>query len=275
MWCRRRQRAPHDVGERCTSTPHTARKRTARARTARAGTAGAHNASMGSASAHNASMHSKRMYSRYTQREHGGHKHDNAGMHSASTKHGPVHPRDVDDDAERMAHDLSERCTSAPHAQHEDAQLEHAPHGHAQQAWARARTCRRHTERTNQLGDAGANPARGATRPRARPAHHQRWAPEPPAAAARRPARPHRGPPAAALHPGTRVEPSSGARPQALQQCAVGRPRTAKPPCPSDAAPRQARDKRTAHRRRLQPRPRPRHPIAIYFRSFFRTIPWY
>jgi len=313
MWCRRRQRAPHDVGERCTSTPHTARKRTALARTARAGTAGAHNASMGSASAHNASMHSKRMYSRYTQREHGGHKHDNAGMHSASTKHGPVHPRDVDDDAERMAHDLSERCTSAPHAQHEgaqlehgmhsastkhgpghprdvddddermshdlserctsaphaqheDAQLEHAPHGHAQQAWARARTCRRHTERTNQLGDAGANPARGATRPRARPAHHQRWAPEPPAAAARRPARPHRGPPAAALHPGTRVEPLSGARPQALQQCAVGRPRTAKPPCPSDAAPRQARDRRTAHRRRLQPRPRPRHPIAIYFR---------
>ena len=78
----------------------------------------------------------------------------------------------------------------------------------------------------------------------------------------------HRGPPAAALHPGTRVEPSSGARPQALQQCAVGRPRTAKPPCPSDAAPRQARDRRTAHRRRLQPRPRPRHPIAIYFRSF-------
>ena len=71
-------------------------------------------------------MHSKRMHSRYTQREHGGHKHDNAGMHSASTKHGPVHPRDVDDDAERMAHDLSERCTSAPHAQHEGAQLEQA-----------------------------------------------------------------------------------------------------------------------------------------------------
>ena len=76
---------------------------------------------MGSASAHNASMHSKRMYSRYTQREHGGHKHDNAGMHSASTKHGPVHPRDVDDVDERMSHDLGERCTSAPHAQHEGA----------------------------------------------------------------------------------------------------------------------------------------------------------
>jgi len=140
------RRAPHDVDERCTSTPHTARKRTALARTARAGTAGAHNASMGSASAHNASMHSKRMYSRYTQREHGGHKHDNAGMHSASTKHGPGHPQDVDDDDERMSHDLSERCTSAPHAQHEGAQLEHAPHGHAQQAWARARTCRRQTD---------------------------------------------------------------------------------------------------------------------------------
>ena len=89
---------------------------------------------MGSASAHNTSMHSKRMHRRYTQREHGGHKHDNASMHSASTKHGPVHPRDVDDDDEWMSHDLSERCTSAPHAQHEGAQLEHAPHGHAQQA---------------------------------------------------------------------------------------------------------------------------------------------
>jgi hypothetical protein len=51
MWCRRRQRAPHDVGERCTITPHTGRKRTAQARTAGAGTAGARNASMGSASA--------------------------------------------------------------------------------------------------------------------------------------------------------------------------------------------------------------------------------
>ena len=55
-------------------------------------------------------MHSKRMYSRYTQREHGGHKHDNAGMHSASTKHGPMQPRDVDDVDERMSHDLSERA---------------------------------------------------------------------------------------------------------------------------------------------------------------------
>ena len=76
------------------------------------------------------------MHSRYTQREHGGHKHDNASMHSASTKHGPVHPRDVDDVDERMSHDLGERCTSAPHAQQEGAQLEHTPH--AQQAWARA-----------------------------------------------------------------------------------------------------------------------------------------
>ena len=51
MWCRRRQRAPHDVGELCTSTPHTTRGRTARARIARARTAGVHNASMGNASA--------------------------------------------------------------------------------------------------------------------------------------------------------------------------------------------------------------------------------
>jgi len=93
VWCRQRQRAPHDVGERCTSTPHTARKRTARARTARAGTAGARNASMGSASAHKASMH---MHSRYTQREHGRRKRDNASMYSTSTKHGPAHPRDVE-----------------------------------------------------------------------------------------------------------------------------------------------------------------------------------
>ena len=41
MWCRRRRQAPHDVGERCTSTPHAARRRTARARIARARTAGA------------------------------------------------------------------------------------------------------------------------------------------------------------------------------------------------------------------------------------------
>ena len=54
-------------------------------------------------------MHSKRMHSRYTQREHGGHKHDNASMHSASTKHGPAHPRDVNDVGERMPHNLGER----------------------------------------------------------------------------------------------------------------------------------------------------------------------
>ena len=58
-------------------------------------------------------MHSKRMHSRYTQREHGGHKHDNASMHSASTKHGPVHPRDVDDFGERntKAHGPSTHST--------------------------------------------------------------------------------------------------------------------------------------------------------------------
>jgi hypothetical protein len=59
-------------------------------------------------------------------------------MHGASTKHGLAHPRDVDDVDERMPHDLGERCTSAPHAQHEGAQLEHAQHGHAQQAWEHA-----------------------------------------------------------------------------------------------------------------------------------------
>ena len=50
-------------------------------------------------------MHSKRMHSRYTQREHGRRKRDDASMHSASTKHGPAHPRDVDDVDERMPHD--------------------------------------------------------------------------------------------------------------------------------------------------------------------------
>jgi hypothetical protein len=94
---------------------------------------------MGSASAHNASMHSKRMHSGYTQREHGRRKRINASMHSASTKHGPVHPRDVDDFDERSAHDLDERCTSTPHAQHEGAQHGNAEQGHAQH---RVRTAR-------------------------------------------------------------------------------------------------------------------------------------
>jgi hypothetical protein len=124
MQCRR---APHDVYGRCTSTPHTARNRTAQARTARAGTTGARNASMGSASAHTASVHTQRMHSRYTQREHGGHKYDNASMHSASTKHSPVHPRDVDDVDERTSNDLGERCTSAPHAQFSDPRVTRPP----------------------------------------------------------------------------------------------------------------------------------------------------
>ena len=79
-------------------------------------------------------------------------KRDNASMHSTSTKHGPAHPRDVDDVDERRPHDLDERCTSAPHAQHEGAQHSHAQHSHAQQAWARApraRTCRRQTARAH------------------------------------------------------------------------------------------------------------------------------
>ena len=33
----------------------------------------------------------------------------NASMYSASIKHGPAHPRDVDDFDERSAHDLDER----------------------------------------------------------------------------------------------------------------------------------------------------------------------
>ena len=45
---------------------------------------------------------------------------------------------------------------------------------------------------------------------------------------------------------------------EALQQCAAARPRTAKPLRSSDVAPRRARHRRTAHRRRLQLRPRPR-----------------
>ena len=59
--------------------------------------------------AHNASMHRKRMHRRYTQREHGRRKRDNASMHSASTKHGPAQPHDVDDFDERSAHDVDER----------------------------------------------------------------------------------------------------------------------------------------------------------------------
>ena len=96
-------------------------------------------------------MHSKRMHSRYTQHEHGRRKRDNASMH-ASTKHGPAHPRDVDDVDERMPaqsgrtprdiddvdeqmpHDLDECCTSTPRDQHEVVQHGHAQQWHAQQA---------------------------------------------------------------------------------------------------------------------------------------------
>ena len=74
---------------------------------------------MGSASVHNTNMHGKRMHSRYTQREHGRRKRDNASMHSTSTKHEPAYPRDVDDVDGRRPHDVDERYTSAPHAQHE------------------------------------------------------------------------------------------------------------------------------------------------------------
>ena len=64
----------------------------------------------------------------------GGASAHNAIMHSTSTKHGPAHPRDVDDVDGRWPHDVDERYTGAPHTQHEGAQPEHAQHGHAQQA---------------------------------------------------------------------------------------------------------------------------------------------
>jgi hypothetical protein len=53
-------------------------------------------------------MYSKRMHSRYTQHSYGRRKRDNASMY-ASTKHGPAHPRDVNDVDERMPHNLGER----------------------------------------------------------------------------------------------------------------------------------------------------------------------
>jgi hypothetical protein len=62
---------------------------------------------------------------------------------------------DVDDVDERRPHDLDERCTSAPHAQHEGAQLEHTQPGHAQQACDRARTCRRQTARAHRAHSTG------------------------------------------------------------------------------------------------------------------------
>ena len=107
-------------------------RRTARARTARARTAGTRNASMGSASAHNASMH------------------------SASTKHGPAHPRDVDDVDERSAHDLDECCASTPRAPHEVVQHGHAQQWHAQQAHetrAQARTANRVRQARRRAGE--------------------------------------------------------------------------------------------------------------------------
>ena len=64
-------------------------------------------------------------------------------------------PRDVDDVYERMPHDVGEICTSAPHAQHEGAQLEHASHGHAQPAWAQACTCQRQTARVHRAHNTG------------------------------------------------------------------------------------------------------------------------
>ena len=93
-------------------TTHPARS-TARARTARARTAGARNASMGGASTHNASMH------------------------SASTKHGPAHPRDVDDVDGRRPHDVDDRYTRLSQAHHTSSTKAHSPSTHS------TGTCRR------------------------------------------------------------------------------------------------------------------------------------
>jgi len=142
----------------------------------------------------------------------------------------------------------------------------HAGKARAYRAWARRCTrmpqhtrptaARRH-KRTRAYGPVRRRRRKPGPRPRAaartRPAHRQHWRR---AASSRRPAaRPPAPGPA-----GRRRAPPRPARgailtgPQVLLQCAAGRPRTAKPPCPSDAAPRRARDRRTAHRRRLQPR---------------------
>ena len=309
------RRAPHDVDERCTSTPHTARKRTAQARTARAGTAGARNASMGSASAHTASMHSKRMHSRYTQREHGGHKYDNASMHSASTKHGPVHPRDVDDVDERMSHDLANAAqvhhtpstrvhSSSTHRMGTRSRhgLEHAPVNDklSGRGNAAAHQCgateHRETDATSRHASAARATQSRRTPHRRQPHQPRSAAPHPPStrdghtrhAAATPPRRQTRTQPTArrgTTEPVAAHTRACGPRPPQplpthghpmcpidflpLLQCAAGRLRTAKPPCPSDAAPRRARDRRTAHRRRLQPRRSPAAPspsISVLFR---------
>jgi len=119
--------ASHDVGERCTSTPHAqhegaqrghaqrghaqqvhatraweAQARKTQACRAIARTAGTRNASMGGASTHNASMH------------------------RASTKHGPAHPRDVDDVDGRRPHDVDERYTH-----HTSSTKAHIPSTHS------------------------------------------------------------------------------------------------------------------------------------------------
>ena len=156
MWCRRRQRAPHGVGERCTSTPHDQHENAQRGHAHQGHTQQVHAPRAWETQARKKQRHAQQAHTqRVHATEHGRRKRDNASMHSASTKHGPVHPRDVDDVDERMSHDLGERCTSAPHAQHEGAQLEHTPHGHAQQAWARARTCRRQTAQVHRAHSTG------------------------------------------------------------------------------------------------------------------------
>ena len=93
----------------------------------------------------------------------------NASLHSASTKHGPAHPRDVDDVDERSAHDLDECCASTPRAPHEVVQHGHAQQWHAQQA--HATRAQAHTARARAAGTrntstgAQARTTRGHRRP--------------------------------------------------------------------------------------------------------------
>jgi len=125
----------------------------------------------------------------------GGSSAQNASIHSASTKRGPAHPRDVDDVDGRRPHLVDQRYTSAPHDQHEGARPEYAQHGHAQQTGARARTRRRQTARAHRAhsGSTGVRTAqrqahhRGVGRPTPVPAP---TGPPPWAATARAP---HRG----------------------------------------------------------------------------------
>ena len=61
----------------------------------------------------------------------------NASLHSASTKHGPAHPRDVDDVDGRRPHDVDDRYTRLSQAHHTSSTKAHSPSTHS------TGTCRR------------------------------------------------------------------------------------------------------------------------------------